>query len=303
MLFRSFHMLGGIPMLAALERPLSGWSLVVKAIEDRVLATIALVAFSPLLAAIAIAIRLDSPGPVLFRQKRYGFANNEFTVFKFRTMRHRPVEEPGVPQATRNDPRITRLGAFLRRTSLDELPQLFNVLRGEMSLVGPRPITLAELPRYGQVRWHYLSVRPGMTGLWQVSGRNDTTYDERVELDREFVEQHSLKLRLSILLRTLYPVCPHITHVLWVELGYAAEHGELINMAWPQVEEAALVQDEIELMVQVNGKLRGSIKVAKDADKATIEATAVASDAVQKFLEGAPKKVIVVPGKLVNVVG
>ena len=98
---------------------------------------------------------------------------------------------------------IAAISGFLRRTSLDELPQLFNVLRGEMSLVGPRPITLAELPRYGQVRWHYLSVRPGMTGLWQVSGRNDTTYDERVELDREFVEQHSLRLRLSILLRTL----------------------------------------------------------------------------------------------------
>ncbi len=113
----------------------------------------------------------------------------------------------------------------------------------------------------------------------------------------------ALREAFSILLRTLYPVCPHITHVLWVELGYATEHGELINMAWPQVEEAALVQDEIELMVQVNGKLRGSIKVAKDADKATIEATAVASEAVQKFLEGAPKKVIVVPGKLVNVVG
>lgn len=107
----------------------------------------------------------------------------------------------------------------------------------------------------------------------------------------------------SILLRTLYPVCPHITHALWQELGFAATAGELINAAWPLIDEAALVQDEVELMVQVNGKLRGSIKVPKDADKAAIEATAIASEAVQRFLEGAPKKVIVVPGKLVNVVG
>jgi len=112
----------------------------------------------------------------------------------------------------------------------------------------------------------------------------------------------ALREAFSILLRGLYPVCPHITHALWQELGLAAELGEIIDAPWPLVDEAALVQDEIELMVQVNGKLRGSIKVAKDADKATIEATALANESVQKFMEGAAKKIIIVPGKLVNIV-
>jgi leucyl-tRNA synthetase len=112
----------------------------------------------------------------------------------------------------------------------------------------------------------------------------------------------ALREAFSILLRGLYPVCPHITHALWQELGLATELGEIIDAPWPLVDEAALVQDEIELMVQVNGKLRGSIKVAKDADKATIEATALANESVQKFMEGAAKKIIIVPGKLVNIV-
>ncbi|MBI3285880.1 MAG: leucine--tRNA ligase [Burkholderiales bacterium] len=117
-------------------------------------------------------------------------------------------------------------------------------------------------------------------------------------------EGHAAALReaFSILLRALYPVCPHITHALWQELGLAAEFGEIIDAPWPQVDDAALVQDEIELMIQVNGKLRGSVKVAKDADKAAIEAAALAVESVQKFIEGTPKKVIIVPGKLVNIV-
>jgi len=111
-----------------------------------------------------------------------------------------------------------------------------------------------------------------------------------------------LREAFSILLRGLYPVCPHITHALWNDLGFTAELGEIINVAWPEVDEAALVQDEIELMVQVNGKLRGSIKVAKDADKATIEAAAVSNESAARFIEGTPKKIIIVPGKLVNIV-
>jgi lipopolysaccharide/colanic/teichoic acid biosynthesis glycosyltransferase len=106
-------------------------------------------------------------------------------------------------QKLSNDPRITGVGHFRRRSSLDELPQLLNVLRGEMSLVGPRPITVSELTRYGTVRWHYMSVRPGMTGLWQVSGRNNTTYEERVALDRRYVEQRSFVGDLGILLKTV----------------------------------------------------------------------------------------------------
>jgi len=112
----------------------------------------------------------------------------------------------------------------------------------------------------------------------------------------------ALREAFGVLLRSLYPVCPHITHAIWQELGFSAQFGEIISAPWPVVDEAALIQDEIELVVQVNGKLRGTIKVAKDADKASIEAAAIANESVQRFLEGAPKKVIIVPGKLVNIV-
>ncbi|KDB53021.1 undecaprenyl-phosphate galactosephosphotransferase [Sphaerotilus natans subsp. natans DSM 6575] len=184
---------------------------------DQFAALLLLLLFAPLMAVIALLVWRRDGAPVLFGHYRIGQHGRPFRCLKFRSMyldseamlRELLERDPAAraewerDHKLTDDPRITPIGHFLRRTSLDELPQLFNVLRGEMSLVGPRPITLAELPRYGQVRWHYLSVRPGMTGLWQVSGRNDTTYDERVELDREFVEQHSLKLRISILLRTL----------------------------------------------------------------------------------------------------
>ena len=184
---------------------------------DQFAALLLLLLFAPLMAVIALLVWRRDGAPVLFGHYRIGQHGRPFRCLKFRSMyldseamlRELLERDPAAraewerDHKLTDDPRITPIGHFLRRTSLDELPQLFNVLRGEMSLVGPRPITLAELPRYGQVRWHYLSVRPGMTGLWQVSGRNDTTYDERVELDREFVEQHSMKLRISILLRTL----------------------------------------------------------------------------------------------------
>ena len=184
---------------------------------DQFAALLLLLLLAPLMAVIALLVWRRDGAPVLFGHYRIGQHGRPFRCLKFRSMyldseamlRELLERDPAAraewerDHKLNDDPRITPIGHFLRRTSLDELPQLFNVLRGEMSLVGPRPITLAELPRYGQVRWHYLSVRPGMTGLWQVSGRNDTTYDERVELDREFVEQHSLRLRLSILLRTL----------------------------------------------------------------------------------------------------
>ena len=184
---------------------------------DQFAALLLLLLFAPLMAVIALLVWRRDGAPVLFGHYRIGQHGRPFRCLKFRSMyldseamlRELLERDPAAraewerDHKLTDDPRITPIGHFLRRTSLDELPQLFNVLRGEMSLVGPRPITVAELPRYGRVRWHYLSVRPGMTGLWQVSGRNDVSYDERVELDREFVEQHSLRLRLSILLRTL----------------------------------------------------------------------------------------------------
>ena len=184
---------------------------------DRLAAAFLLLLLSPVMLLVALLIWRADGAPILFGHYRVGQHGRLFRCLKFRSM-YRNSEQMLKELLARdadaraewerdhkllNDPRITPIGQFLRRTSLDELPQLFNVLRGEMSLVGPRPITVAELPRYGRVRWHYLSVRPGMTGLWQVSGRNDVSYDERVELDRRYVESDSLRMRLSILWRTV----------------------------------------------------------------------------------------------------
>jgi lipopolysaccharide/colanic/teichoic acid biosynthesis glycosyltransferase len=155
--------------------------------------------------------------PVLFGHYRVGCKGRLFRCLKFRTM-YRESEQMLAELLARDpaaraqwerdqklvdDPRVTPIGRFLRRTSLDELPQLINVLRGEMRLVGPRPVTVGELTRYGRVRWQYLSVTPGITGLWQVSGRNNTSYEERVALDARYVAQRSLALDLRILLRTV----------------------------------------------------------------------------------------------------
>ena len=184
---------------------------------NQALALLLLVLLSPLLAIIVFLIWRRDGAPVLFAHYRVGHDGKLFRCMKFRTMlrnseqvlaellgNSQPArEEWARDQKLLNDPRITPIGQFLRRSSLDELPQLLNVLRGEMSLVGPRPITVAELTRYGSVRWHYLSVRPGITGLWQVSGRNNTSYEERVALDRRYVEQRSLLSDMAILLRTL----------------------------------------------------------------------------------------------------
>src|SRR5205814_713701 len=158
---------------------------------DLLAASAGLVVLAPLLAAIAVAIRIGMGSPVFFRQQRPGLRARPFTLLKFRTMTNgRAPDGARLPDSQR----LTTLGRFLRRSSLDELPQLLNVLRGEMALVGPRPITVAELRRYGEARWHYLSVTPGITGLWQVSGRNRTTYERRVALDALYVRTRSLWL-------------------------------------------------------------------------------------------------------------
>jgi Undecaprenyl-phosphate galactose phosphotransferase WbaP len=174
----------------------------------------------PLLALIALAVKLDSPGPVFFAQTRIGKGGRKFRAWKFRTMvqdaeqvlerylREHPElrEEWDQDHKLRQDPRITRVGRILRRTSLDELPQLWNVLRGEMSLVGPRPIVDEEVGKYGPRFALYAQVLPGITGLWQVSGRNDTTYEQRVELDSYYVRNWSPWLDLYILARTVWVV-------------------------------------------------------------------------------------------------
>ena len=209
---RRMTTIGGMPTLDVYERPISGWNQVLKKLEDRILGLALLLAGLPVLAAIALAIRLDSPGPALFRQRRYGFNNNEFTLYKFRTMRHAPMPEGEVPQATRNDARVTRVGNFLRRTSLDELPQLINVLKGDMSLVGPRPHAVAHNEHYAALIDEYLGrhkVKPGITGWAQVNGlRGETRTPEemrlRVQYDLYYVDNWSLLFDLKILFLTLF---------------------------------------------------------------------------------------------------
>lgn len=180
-------------------------------------ALLLLVIFAPLMAVVAWLIWRKDGNPIFFGHYRVGRDGQMFKCWKFRSMVVNSAEilaellknDPAAKaewerdQKLTNDPRITPVGAFLRKTSLDELPQLFNVLKGEMRLVGPRPITLGELDRYGEARWHYLNAMPGMTGLWQVSGRSDTTYEERVELDRDYVEQRSLWSDIVILVKTI----------------------------------------------------------------------------------------------------
>ena len=184
---------------------------------NQVAAAILLLLFAPLMAWVAWMTWRHDGAPIFFGHYRVGRNGKLFRCLKFRTMYRESqtmlqellARDPVAraqwerDQKLADDPRVTPVGRLLRRTSLDELPQLFNVLRGEMSLVGPRPITVGELTRYGRVRWHYLSVPPGMTGLWQVSGRNNTTYAQRVALDAHYVEQRSFALDLEILLRTV----------------------------------------------------------------------------------------------------
>jgi lipopolysaccharide/colanic/teichoic acid biosynthesis glycosyltransferase len=187
------------------------------ALLQRVAALLLLLLLAPLMAVVAFLIWRRDGAPILFGHYRVGRDGRLFRCLKFRTMIRdaQPVlerllrKDPAAraqwqaEQKLDDDPRITPVGRFLRRTSLDELPQLINVLRGEMALVGPRPITVPELERYGASRWFYLNTQPGMTGLWQVSGRNDLSYDERVRLDRRYAEHHGLALDLGILLRTV----------------------------------------------------------------------------------------------------
>lgn len=203
--------LSGVSVLKVVSAPLSGWKQVVKAIEDRVLGVAILIAVLPLLSAIAVAIKIDSPGPILFRQRRFGFNNNEMVVWKFRTMYHKRPPDAGVPQATRDDPRVTRVGRLLRRTSLDELPQLIHVLEGSMSLVGPRPHAVEHNKLYAPLIEGYSArhnVKPGLTGWAQVNGlRGETdTLDkmkERVTYDIYYVENWSIWFDVRIIFLTL----------------------------------------------------------------------------------------------------
>lgn len=202
--------MNGVPVVGICETPFTGTNELVKRISDIVLASVILVLISPLLLALAAGVKLSSPGPAIFRQRRNGLDGSEITVYKFRSMR---TMDDGsvVAQATKDDPRITRFGAFLRRTSLDELPQFFNVLQGRMSIVGPRPHAVAHNEMYREMIKAYMvrhKVKPGITGWAQVNGlRGETDTVEkmkaRVEYDLEYLRNWSLVLDLQIIVRTI----------------------------------------------------------------------------------------------------
>lgn len=206
--------LGQLPLFEVTQRPISGWSNALKTIEDYVFASAAFVLLLPLMGLIAMAIKFDSPGPVFFKQKRLGFNNREFDVYKFRSMYHRAQDEIKVRQATRGDPRVTRVGRIIRATSLDELPQLLNVLNGTMSLVGPRPHAISHNEEYGQAIRGYFArhrIKPGITGWAQVNGLRGETdtiakMEERIRHDLYYAENWSFVFDLRILVMTALTV-------------------------------------------------------------------------------------------------
>jgi exopolysaccharide biosynthesis polyprenyl glycosylphosphotransferase len=206
----------GLPLLHIEEPELTGARRIMKTVMDRSLALGAVLAALPLFVALALAVRLTSRGPAIFRQKRVGQGGQEFTMLKFRSMYVNAEERlaglrasnegAGLLFKMKDDPRVTSVGKFLRKWSLDELPQLFNVLNGTMSLVGPRPPLPREVAAYEQDVHRRLMVKPGLTGLWQVSGRSDLDWDESVRLDLRYVENWSLAMDLIILWRTAFAV-------------------------------------------------------------------------------------------------
>ena len=207
---------GGLPMLLVEEPRTGGPAQAIKALTERGVAAVGLLILSPVMAAIAIAVKITSPGPILFRQTRVARDGHVFHMLKFRSMvdgASAQVQDltdrndnDGVLFKMRDDPRVTRVGRFLRRYSLDELPQLWNVLRGDMAIVGPRPPLPSEVSQYGGDVGRRLMVKPGITGLWQVSGRSDLSWDESVRLDLYYVENWSLPLDLIIVGKTVKAV-------------------------------------------------------------------------------------------------
>lgn len=210
---RATHRITDRRLIAKVRAANSGW----KRAFDFAVAACALVFFAPAFLTIALLIKAHDNGPIFYGHRRIGRQSERFTCYKFRTMAvdaeerlahilltdREAADEWRESQKLRNDPRVTKIGAFLRRTSLDELPQFWNVLRGEMSIVGPRPVTRAELNRYGRDRRYYLLVKPGITGLWQVSGRSSTSYEARVRFDRHYLEEWSWLSEFWIVLMTV----------------------------------------------------------------------------------------------------
>jgi len=220
--------LAGVPIIEFKRTPLDGWGRIIKRLVDFLGASILLIILSPVMLLVALGVKLTSRGPILFRQERVGFENKPFWFLKFRSMKAeycvgenyggkkaaeilrklktRANEVDGPVFKIKNDPRLTPFGRFIRKTSLDEFPQFFNVLRGQMSLVGPRPPLPEEVVRYNKFQRRRLGVKPGITGLWQVSGRSDISFDEWVKLDAFYIEHWSLWLDFQIILKTIWVV-------------------------------------------------------------------------------------------------
>ena len=209
----SFDEISGIPVMELEISNLEGFQGYIKEIIDIVLGTIGLILFSPLFIIIAILIKLDSEGPIFYKHLRVGRYGKPFYLWKFRTM-YKDADKildkyPELKKEfekefkLKNDPRVTRIGKFLRKFSLDEIPQIFNILKGEMSIVGPRPVTFMELEKYGEYKDEVLRVKPGLTGLWQVSGRSDLDYARRIALDLYYIQNWSLLLDIKIILKTI----------------------------------------------------------------------------------------------------
>jgi len=220
--------IAGYPLIEIKPTPLDGWGRIIKRLFDFLLVAVGIVVLSPLLLLIAILVRITSPGPALYIQKRPGQFGKDFNLYKFRSMhthlstgdkyggaaatalreelKTTSNEGAGLLFKVKKDPRVTKLGRFIRKTSIDELPQLFNVLKGEMSLVGPRPPLSDEVEKYDQLQSRRLLVKPGITGMWQVSGRNETSFDEYMKLDMYYIEHWSLLLDIQIILRTFWVV-------------------------------------------------------------------------------------------------
>jgi exopolysaccharide biosynthesis polyprenyl glycosylphosphotransferase len=205
--------LASVPLIEFNKTRITGLNAVLKSILDILIALVGLVVLAPFLSLIAILIRVDSPGPVIYRHRVVGAHGKEFDAFKFRTMdqgNHKVfIEHPELGQQfeenykLKDDPRVTRLGRFLRTYSIDELPQFLNVLRGEMSIVGPRFISPPEMEKYGRWYINLFTVKPGITGLWQVSGRSDISYEERVRLDMYYIRNWSIWLDIYLMISTI----------------------------------------------------------------------------------------------------
>ncbi|MCZ6624742.1 MAG: exopolysaccharide biosynthesis polyprenyl glycosylphosphotransferase [Deltaproteobacteria bacterium] len=206
--------LDGVPVLTIRSGPQDSWQLVAKRLIDILGSAALLLALAPLFAAVALVIKFGSPGPVFFGQKRAGFSKRRFRLIKFRTMldgadKQQQIlehlnEADGPVFKIKNDPRITPIGKFLRRFSIDELPQLFNVLKGDMSLVGPRPLPVRDADRIDVISHkRRFSIKPGITCLWQVNGRSNISFDDWVRMDLEYIDKWSLGLDMKILIKTI----------------------------------------------------------------------------------------------------